>query len=113
MLRWNCFFPLLIIDVGIETVDADAQTVLPSLGAPRWQTLRKLTLPSSMPVVLAGLKTAMSLALVGGHRRGVRWRLGGYGCSHQDVLFQLNVADAFAVIIALALLGLGLYGSSS
>jgi NitT/TauT family transport system permease protein len=106
-----CFFPPLINTVvGIDTVDDDARTLLRSFGASRWQTFRKLTLQSSLPMVFAGLKTAMTLALIGAIVAEFVGATKGMGVLINTFNFQLNVAEAFSVIIALSLIGVVLYG---
>jgi NitT/TauT family transport system permease protein len=75
-----CAVPTLIdVEVGIQMVDDDAKTVMRSYGASTWQMFRKLTLPYALPLVFAGLKLAMSIALIGaivtefvGAARGMR-----------------------------------------
>lgn len=106
-----CFFPLLIaVVVGLETVDGNARTLMRSLGASRWQTYWKLGLPSSLPLFFAGLKTAMTLALIGAIVAEFVGANEGIGVLIKTFNFQLNVAEGFAAIIALMIVGLLLYG---
>ena len=106
-----CFFPVLIaVVVGHDTVDEDARRLMRSFGASRWETYRKLTLPSSLPIIFAGIKTAMTLALIGAIVAEFVGGSEGMGVLIKTYNFQLNVADGFAVIIALAIIGLILYG---
>lgn len=105
-----CFFPVFInVVVGLETVDRDARTLMRSLGATRMQTYRMLSLPSSMPLIFAGLKTAMTLALIGAIVAEFVGASKGMGVLISTFNFQLDVASAFAVIVALMLAGLLLY----
>jgi NitT/TauT family transport system permease protein len=105
-----CFFPVFInVVVGLETVDRDARTLMRSLGATRMQTYRLLSLPSSMPLIFAGLKTAMTLALIGAIVAEFVGASKGMGVLISTFNFQLDVASAFAVIVALMLAGLVLY----
>ena len=106
-----CFFPLLIsVVVGMETVDDNARTLMRSFGASRWETYRKLTLPSSLPIVFAGLKTAMTLALIGAIVAEFVGGNDGIGVLIKTFNFQLNVAEGFASIVMLMIIGLTLYG---
>src|SRR5918998_965360 len=60
------FFPVYVNALtGILTVDEDSREMFRSLGASRWQTFTHLMVPSSLPIMFAGLKTAAGLALVG------------------------------------------------
>lgn len=106
-----CFFPVLIaVVVGLDNVDKDGRSLMRSFGASRWEEYRKLSLPSSLPVVFAGIKTAMTLALIGAIVAEFVGASEGMGVLIKTFNFQLQVAEGFAVIIALALIGLVLYG---
>jgi NitT/TauT family transport system permease protein len=106
-----CFFPVLInVIVGLDTVDKDARTLMRSFGASRWEEYRKLTLPSSLPIVFAGIKTAMTLALIGAIVAEFVGASEGMGVLIKTLNFQLQVAEGFAVIVALSLIGIVLYG---
>jgi NitT/TauT family transport system permease protein len=106
-----CFFPLLIaVVVGLQTVDANARLLMQSFGASKWQMYWKLGLPSSLPFFFAGLKTAMTLALIGAIVAEFIGANEGIGVLIKTFNFQLNVAEGFAAIIALMIIGLVLYG---
>ena len=81
-----------------------------SFGASRWEEYRKLTLPSSLPVVFAGIKMAMTLALIGAIVAEFVGASEGMGVLIKTFNFQLQVAEGFAVIVALSIIGLILYG---
>lgn len=60
------FFPLLIdTAAGLAGVDRDHLKLFKSIRASRWQTFTGLKLPSALPYIFAGLKTASVLAVVG------------------------------------------------
>jgi NitT/TauT family transport system permease protein len=106
------FFPVYVNALtGIVTVDEEAREMFRSLGAGRLQTFVRLMLPSSLPVMFAGLKTAASLALVGAVVGEFISAQAGLGLLVQQFSYQLAVADAFAVILMLMLMGLLLYGA--
>lgn len=106
-----CFFPVLIgVVVGLENVDKDARSLMRSFGASRWEEYRKLALPSSLPIIFAGIKTAMTLALIGAIVAEFVGGSEGMGVLIKTFNFQLEVASGFAVIVALAVIGLILYG---
>jgi NitT/TauT family transport system permease protein len=106
-----CFFPVLLsVIVGLQTVDASAATIMRSFGASRWQVYRKLALPSSMPVMFAGIKTAATLALIGAIVGEFVGGDRGLGVLIDSFNSQLDMPSAFAVILALAIFGLLLYG---
>ena len=60
------FFPTLVNTiVGVRGVSPNLRDLMRSLKAGRWQTFRHLEAPSALPVVLAGLKTSTTLAVIG------------------------------------------------
>jgi NitT/TauT family transport system permease protein len=106
-----CFFPVLIaVVVSLDNVDQDGRALMRSFGASRWEEYRMLALPASLPVVFAGIKTAVTLALIGAIVAEFVGASEGMGVLIKTFNFQLQVAEGFAVIIALALIGLVLYG---
>ena len=105
-----CFFPLLETTLtGLAQVPAAQLDLFRMLGASRWQTLLRLKLPSGLPAVLAGLRVAVVLALVGvvvGEFIGASRGLGALVIAAQG---SMDTPLMFAVLILVALLGLGLY----
>jgi NitT/TauT family transport system permease protein len=105
------FFPVYVNALtGILTVDEEAREMFRSLGASKWQTFMRLMVPSSLPVLFAGLKTAAGLSLVGAVVGEFISAERGLGVLVQQFSSQLAIADAFAVILMLMILGLLLYG---
>jgi NitT/TauT family transport system permease protein len=105
------FFPVYVNALtGMITVDEDAREMFRSLGADRRKTFIHLMLPSSMPVMFAGLKTAIGLALIGAVVAEFISAQAGLGLLIQQFSYQLAVADAFAVLLILTIMGLVLYG---
>src|SRR5919107_102321 len=75
------------------------------------QMLTHLMVPGSLPVMFAGLKTAAGLSLVGAVVGEFISAERGLGVLVQQFSSQLAIADAFAVILMLMILGLLLYGA--
>lgn len=100
------FFPVFINTmVGLENVPSDSLRLMRSLKASRMQTFRKVSLPSSAPLMFAGVKTALTFALIGaivgefvGASEGLGFLLHAYN-------FQLRIDRVFAVIIILSAVG--------
>ena len=106
-----CFFPVVINTVaGIATVDENAKTLFRSMGATKVQTFFRLTLPGASAVAFAGVKTALTLALLGAIVGEFVGASEGLGVLIKELNFQLEVAKGFAVVIFLAVIGLVLYG---
>ncbi len=60
------FFPCLVNTiVAVRAVPPSLRDLMTSLNATRWQIFQHLELPSALPVVLAGLKTSATLAVIG------------------------------------------------
>lgn len=107
-----CFFPVFINSVtGLRNVDPQAMELFRSLDASRGQLFWHLTLPTALPVVFAGLKTAMTLALIGAIVAEFVGASAGLGLLINTYNFQLSTDYTFAVILLLALIGLFFYGA--
>jgi NitT/TauT family transport system permease protein len=104
------FFPVLINTmVGLTSVEPDAVRLMHSLSASRWHIFTKLALPNSLPLVFAGVKTGLTLALVGaivgefvGAQEGLGYLLGVYS-------YQLQIPRVWAITLVLALMGVILF----
>lgn len=60
------FFPMLMNTVvGIRNVPHDLRELMRVSRATAWQTFTKLELPAAMPILLTGLKTSATLAVIG------------------------------------------------
>jgi NitT/TauT family transport system permease protein len=104
------FFPVLINTmVGLETVPDDSRQLMRSLRASRGQVFRKLSLPHAAPLIMAGIKTGLTFAVIGaivgefvGASKGLGYLLHQYS-------FQLRIDKVFAVIVVLSAIGAILY----
>ncbi|MFP1644748.1 ABC transporter permease [Pontitalea aquivivens] len=106
-----CFFPVVINTVaGMASVGDNAKMLFRTLGAGRAQTFFRLTLPGASAVAFAGVKTALTLALLGAIVGEFVGASEGLGVLIKEMNFQLEVAKGFAVVIFLAVIGLVLYG---
>jgi NitT/TauT family transport system permease protein len=109
-----CFFPVLLnAVVGLQTVDQDSRTLMRSLGAGPFEEYRKLLLPASLPVLFAGLKYGLTLALVGAIVAEFVGGSEGLGVLIKTFNFQLEVRLGFAVVLVLLAFGLALWGLMS
>ena len=109
-----CFFPIFINTLtGLMQVDEDRMEMFVSMRATRWQIFRHLQLPGAMPVIMAGFKTGISLALIGAIVGEFVSASVGLGVMIQRFSYQLLLAEAFACLIMLTVMGLLLYGAAS
>lgn len=61
-----CFFPMLITTSrGLRSIPDEQQRLFMVYGASRWQILRKLRIPTSVPYVFAGMRVSAALAMIG------------------------------------------------
>ena len=107
-----CFFaPFVNTLTGLLNIDRDAEEMFRSLGASKRQVFWKLMLPSSIPIIMAGLKTAMALALIGAVVGEFISASEGVGILMQRASFALNIAESIAVLLSMALMGIILYAA--
>jgi len=60
------FFPVVVnVATGFATVEPELLDVLRALGASRWDMVRKVGMPRSLPYFFASLKIAITLSFVG------------------------------------------------
>jgi NitT/TauT family transport system permease protein len=105
-----CFFPVLInVVLGLENVNKDAQNLMRSLGASKFETYTKLLLPASLPEIFASLKIAITFALTGAIVAEYVGANEGLAVLLKTFFFQLLTAEGFAVILALSVMGLVFY----
>ncbi|WP_425100744.1 ABC transporter permease [Tropicibacter sp. S64] len=105
------FFPIAVsVGIGLSTLEPEYRDILRSLGASRLTIFRKIALPKTLPEFFGALKVSVTLAFIGTnlveiispHGRG----LGALFLSGQT---NSNYPLMFAVLIALAVLGILLY----
>ena len=104
------FFPILVnVAVGIATVEPELQDVLRALGATRWQVIRKVGLPRSMPYFFASLKVAITFAFVGTIVAETVASNNGIGNLMLVASSRFEVPLAFAGLLVTAVMGIGMY----
>lgn len=105
------FFPVLVSTVvGIRSVEADHRALMRSLEASSWQTFTMLEVPAAMPVLLGGLKVAVTLAVIGAV-------VGEFAGADRGLGFLINLARGildtpmlFVALFTLVAIALVLYG---
>ena len=104
------FFPILVnVAVGIATVEPELQDVLRALGASRWQVIRKVGLPRSMPYFFASLKVAITFAFVGTIVAETVAANKGIGNLMLVASSRFEVPLAFAGLLVTSIMGIGTY----
>lgn len=105
-----CFFPLLENTMtGLQGVDPQKRELFRMLRATRMQTLLRLKIPSGLPTIMAGLRVAAVLALVGavvGEFIGGR---NGLGASVIAAQGMMDSTLMFALFVVITILGMIFY----
>jgi len=105
-----CFFPLLENTMtGLQSVSPNKRDLFRILGASRWQTLLRLKIPSGLPVILAGVRIAIVLALVGAVVGEFIGGSSGLGASIITAQGMMDSTLMFALFIVITALGLLFY----
>ncbi len=105
-----CFFPLMENTLtGLRQVDAQRLQLFQMLGATRLQTLLRLKLPTGLPAILAGLRVAIVLALVGVVVAEFMGSSQGLGAVIIAAQGMMDTTLMFAALVLIAAIGLLLY----
>ena len=108
------FFPVLAnTTLGLNSVDHNLLALFELYKASRWQVLWNLKLPSALPQMLAGLRIAGGLSLIGavvaeiaagsaGAGSGLAYRIAESG-------YRLNIPRMFAALLLLSAAGVSIF----
>jgi NitT/TauT family transport system permease protein len=108
------FFPVLAnTTLGLSSVDHNLMALFDLYKASRWQVLWNLKLPAALPQMLAGLRIAGGLSLIGavvaeiaagsaGAGSGLAYRIAESG-------YRLNIPRMFAALLLLSLAGVAIF----
>jgi len=108
------FFPVLAnTTLGLQSVDHNLIALFELYKASRWQLLWNLKLPAALPQMLAGLRIAGGLSLIGavvaeiaagsaGAGSGLAYRIAESG-------YRLNIPRMFAALLLLSLAGIAIF----
>jgi NitT/TauT family transport system permease protein len=108
------FFPVLAnTTLGLNSVDHNLADLFRLYGASRGQVLWQLKLPAALPQMLAGIKIAGGLSLIGavvaeiaagsaGAGSGLAYRIAESG-------YRLNIPRMFAALLLLSLAGIAIF----
>ncbi|AXK82773.1 ABC transporter permease [Pseudolabrys taiwanensis] len=108
------FFPVLAnTTLGLNSVDHNLLALFELYKASRWEILWRLKLPAALPQMLAGLRIAGGLSLIGavvaeiaagsaGAGSGLAYRIAESG-------YRLNIPRMFAALVLLSLAGVVIF----
>ena len=104
------FFPLLVNSIaGSRAVDPDRIDLARSCSATEWQIFVKITLPSSLPFIFAGLNMAAVLSILGaivGEFVGAQAGLGMLLLLRNEML---DIASVYSLFVVLGAMGLTMH----
>ena len=105
------FFPIAVsVAIGLSTLEPEYRDILRSLGASRFTVFWKIALPKTLPEFFGALKVAVTLAFIGTNLVEIITPHGrGLGHLFQSAQINSDFPLMFAVLIALAFLGIVLY----
>ncbi|MEL6508443.1 MAG: ABC transporter permease [Pseudomonadota bacterium] len=105
------FFPIAVsVGIGLSTLEPEYRDILRSLGASRFTIFRKIALPKTLPEFFGALKVSVTLAFIGTNLVEIVSPHGrGLGALFKSGETNGDYPLMFAVLIALAFLGIVLY----
>lgn len=105
------FFPIAVsVSIGLSTLEPEYRDILASLGASKLTIFWKIALPKTLPEFFGALKVAVTLAFIGTNLMEIVEPHGrGLGHLFDSGKISADYPLMFAVLIALALMGIFLY----
>ncbi|SFD88296.1 ABC transporter permease [Roseivivax sediminis] len=105
------FFPIAVsVGIGLSTLEPEYRDILAALGASKFTIFRKIALPKTLPEFFGALKVSVTLAFIGTNLVEIVSPHGkGLGALFLSGQTNSNYPLMFAVLIALAVLGIVLY----
>lgn len=104
------FFPIFVnTAVAIKSINPNLKALMKLVHANRWQVFKNLELPSSLPIIFAGLKSGITLAVVGAVVGEFVGASAGLGYLIIFGTGQLNTGIVFTAIVQLILISIIFY----
>ena len=105
------FFPIAVsVSIGLSTLEPEYRDILRALGASKTMIFWKIALPKTLPEFFGALKVAVTLAFIGTNLMEIVSPHGrGLGALFDSGKTNADYPLMFAVLIALAILGIVLY----
>ena len=104
------FFPVtLAMLAGMESVDPSLIALMRSVGSGRSDILFRVRVPHSLPTLMAGLKIAATLSVIGAIVGEFAGASDGLGYVIQFASTQLDTPLVFAALVLISVLGVAFY----
>ena len=105
-----CYFPIAVnMADGLRAADTDALNLLRSMGASRWQVMRIVRIPSSLPYLISGARIAAAVSVIGAIVGEWVGASSGLGYLMTRAASQFLTARLFAAVAISAFVGIGLF----
>ncbi|CAN5560013.1 ABC transporter permease [soil metagenome] len=105
-----CYFPIAVAMAdGLRSADADALNLLRSMGASRWQIMRIVRMPSSLPYLVSGARIAAAVSVIGAIVGEWVGASSGLGYLMTRAASQFLTARLFAAVAISAVIGITLF----
>jgi NitT/TauT family transport system permease protein len=103
-------FPVIInTALGLKALDPDMVRLGRAMGSNPWRMFVRIRLPAAMPSVFAGLKIAITFAVIGAVVGEFVAGSAGLGYAIQVATGLFNMSLAFAAIVVISVLGVALF----
>jgi ABC-type nitrate/sulfonate/bicarbonate transport system permease component len=104
------FFPITVgLTEGFASAEPEGINLLRSMGASRWGVFRRLQLPGAMPYFFAGLRIAITYAVVGAIFAEYVGASSGLGIFMSEQANQFRTDLVYAAVAVTAAVSLGLF----
>ncbi len=105
-----CYFPIAVnMADGLRSADVDALNLLRSMGASRWQIMRIVRVPSSLPYLISGARVAAAVAVIGAIVGEWVGASSGLGYLMTRAASQFLTARLFAAVAISGIIGVALF----
>jgi putative hydroxymethylpyrimidine transport system permease protein len=105
-----CFFPITVNTLdGLRSVDPDLTKMMRALGAGRLQRLWRAEAPTALPYAFSGARVAITVSVIGAVFAEYVGSSEGLGHLINLAQAQLLTARAFAAVVVLSAMALGLF----
>ncbi|MNX92389.1 putative aliphatic sulfonates transport permease protein SsuC [compost metagenome] len=104
------FFPIALnMLVGLRAADPNLVALLRSVGASRNEILLRVQVPNALPYLMAGMKVAITLSVIGAIVGEFAGASAGLGYMIQFASTQMETALVFAALVQVSVLGVLFY----
>ena len=104
------FFPIVVTTLdGLSGVDPELHKLMRTLDASRWQTFRRVELPSALPALLSGAKIAIVVSAIGAVLAEFVSSSEGLGHLVLQAIPQFETARAWAAVVILSAFAAALF----